>query len=117
MHTIPCLDDSPRPLVTAAMVSELPVDGWAVSTAVLNIRIQLPSMPSDLSAFLRRLTMFTISLPVVNDGNIFPVDIIRPQLLLPNRTTHDSQPRLLRKRAPRPPSSVTDSRLLNPLAN
>lgn len=122
-HAFPCTDAIPPPLVTAEMAPELPVDEWAVSTTLMNIRIQLPSTPSDLSAFLHRLPMCATPLPpLVDDEIIFPVDIIRPHFRPLSRKIHDSQPRQLRKRAPRPPkcwawSSVTPSQPLNPPAN
>jgi hypothetical protein len=39
------------PLVTAAIVLELPVDGWTVSKLIIRIRIELPALPANLPAY------------------------------------------------------------------
>ncbi|KAJ6047283.1 uncharacterized protein N7446_012117 [Penicillium canescens] len=84
-HAFPYTSDAFPPLVTAAVVSDLPVDGWIASNKIMDIRIQLPRIPSDLSAFLRQLSACSIPAPPLPNGEIiFPVDTIRPRFQLSN---------------------------------
>jgi hypothetical protein len=73
-----CTDDECPPLVTAEVVPDLLVDGWEGSTSIMKIQIQLSSIPSDLSTFLRQLPVSPIMcLPLVDSEIIFPVDTAR----------------------------------------
>lgn len=70
---------------------------------MMRIRIQLPPIPSDLSAFLRQLTVPPTPLPPLVDNEIlFPVDTVRSRFSLPSHDSFDYQRRQLRNR-PREP--------------
>lgn len=99
-QAFPYTDDAFPPLVTAAVVPDLPVDGWIASKTIMDIRLQLPRIPSDLSAFLCKLSACATPVPPLVDGEIiFPVDTVRPRFQLSNSDSLDWQPRRLRSRS------------------